>query len=135
MYTLKGGFSMSKRNILVCVTQQKTCERLIMNGYSMLEDERDKLYVIHVVNEKDSFFKDWTDADALEYLFGVSKKVGADLTVLRSKDIVETISEFAKKNKITHILMGVSQNQDITDNQNITFKLKKTLPKIKFYIL
>ncbi|MCW7997667.1 universal stress protein UspA, partial [Clostridium sp. cpc1] len=31
------------KNIMVCVTQQKTCERLIVNGYSMKDKEEDKL--------------------------------------------------------------------------------------------
>ena len=68
---------------MVCVTQQKTCERLILSGYRLLEAKDGKLYVIHVVNEKEKFLESVNDGEALEYLFGVSKKVGADLTVLR----------------------------------------------------
>ena len=126
---------MKNRNVMVCVTQQKTCERLIVSGYSMLNKNIDKLFVIHVVNEKDNFLNNDSDGEALEYLFNVSKKVGADLTVLRSKDVINAMEEFAKKNDITHILMGASPDADGIENQNITLKLKKALPNIEFIIL
>lgn len=123
------------KNIMVCVTQQKTCERLIVNGYSMKDEEEDKLYVIHVVNEKDKFLNNNSDGEALEYLFGVSKKVGADLAVLRSKNVVKTIVDFAKEKEITHILMGVSPESGKEESQNITFKLQNELPGVEFIIL
>ncbi len=66
---------MKNRNVMVCVTQQKTCERLILSGYEMLKNDNDKLFVIHVVNEKDNFLDNNSDGEALEYLFNVSKKV------------------------------------------------------------
>lgn len=76
-----------RKNIMVCVTQQKTCERLILKGNELIESEEDKLFVIHVVNEKEKFLDSYSDGEALEYLFQVSKESGADLTVLRSKNI------------------------------------------------
>ncbi|SHH66351.1 universal stress protein [Sporanaerobacter acetigenes] len=126
---------MKNKNIMVCVTQQKTCERLILSGYEMLKTDNDKLFVIHVVNEKDNFLNNNSDGEALEYLFNVSKKVGANLTVLRSKDVVKTIEDFAVKNKITHILMGASPDADGGGSQNLTFKLNKMLPEVEFVIL
>lgn len=126
---------MKNKNVMVCVTQQKTCERLILSGYSMINKNTDNLFVIHVVNERDNFLNNDSDGEALEYLFNVSKKAGADLTVLRSKDVINTMYEFAKKNKITHILMGASPDEDKIENQNITLKLKKLLPNVEFIIL
>lgn len=126
---------MKNKNVMVCVTQQKTCERLIVSGYSMLNKNTDKLFVIHVVNEKDNFLNNDSDGEALEYLFNVSKKVGADLTVLRSKNVEMAMEEFAKKNDITHMLMGASPNSDGFESQNITLKLKNSLPNVEFIIL
>ncbi len=65
---------MNKTNIMVCVTQQKTCERLILSGYKLAEATKGKLYVIHVVNEKDKFLNNVNDGEALEYLFGGIEK-------------------------------------------------------------
>ncbi len=126
---------MKKTNIMVCVTQQKTCERLILNGYRLVEAKKGKLYVIHVVNEKEKFLENIDDGEALEYLFDVSKKVGADLTVLRSKDIMKTIVDFAVDNNITHIIMGTPPNNGNDESSNLGLKLQNALPKIEFILL
>lgn len=123
------------RNVMVCVTQQKTCERLIMNGHQNLKGKKDNLFVIHVVNEKDHFLNNSNDGEALEYLFGVSKKVGADLTVLRSKDVLKAMSDFAKKHKITHMVMGASPNAPNIQSHNFAWKLQQSLPSVKFIIV
>ncbi len=123
------------KNVMVCVTQQKTCERLIMNGYDELSSERDNLFVIHVVNEKDKFLNNCSDGEALEYLFGVSKKVGADLTVIRSKDVIKAIADFAVKNNITHIVMGASPDGEDMESHSIAIELKKILVDAKFIIV
>lgn len=67
---------MKNIKVMVCVTQQKTCERLILEGYKLINSNDDKLYVIHVVNEREKFLENDDDGEALEYLFNVSKKAG-----------------------------------------------------------
>ncbi|MTI68735.1 MAG: universal stress protein UspA [Firmicutes bacterium] len=126
---------MSDKNIMVCVTQQKTCERLILSGYNAIENENDKLFVIHVVNENDYFLYNSNDGEALEYLFDVSKKVGADLTVTRSKDVIKAIEEFARDKNITNIIMGASPDGQELENHNIALKIKKALPNVDFTII
>ncbi|QIB26628.1 universal stress protein [Caloranaerobacter azorensis] len=125
----------SGKNIMVCVTQQKTCERLIMEGYNAVKSDDDKLFVIHVVNEKDKFLNNSSDGEALEYLFNVSKKVGADLTVLRSKDVVKAMADFAKKHNITNIIMGTSPDSDDLKDHKIAMELKHMLPFVDFAII
>ncbi|AFS78935.1 universal stress protein domain-containing protein [Gottschalkia acidurici 9a] len=122
------------KNIMVCVTQQKTCERLITTGYKKIEQEKDNLFVIHVVNENDSFLHNSNEGEALEYLFAVSKKAGADLTVIRAKDVIGAIGDFAKKNEITHVILGESPNKD-TDNHPIAKRLKKIIPNSEYIIV
>ncbi|RKD32470.1 universal stress protein UspA [Thermohalobacter berrensis] len=125
----------ARDNIMVCVTQQKTCERLIMNGYERKKDNKDKLFVIHVVNENQNFLNNSSDGEALEYLFKVSKKVGADLTVIRAKDTIKALADFAIKNNITQIVMGASPDGDKLRDHNIALKLKKKLPMVDFIII
>ena len=123
-----------KKNIMVCVTQQKTCERLIKGGHNEM-GEGDNLFVINVVSENDNFLYNSNDGEALEYLFEVSKKAGAELTVIRAKDVIKAISDFAIKNDITHIIMGLSPNCEDIENNNIQLILKKMLPNSKFIII
>lgn len=123
------------KNIMVCVTQQKTCERLILKGNELVESNEDKLYVIHVVNEKEKFLESSSDGEALEYLFNVSKESGADLTVLRSKNILKTMIDFARTNNVTHIIMGNSPERETLSNDNIRLRLQNELPNVEFIIL
>ncbi|MFA5524787.1 MAG: universal stress protein UspA [Tissierellales bacterium] len=122
------------KNIMVCVTQQKNCERLIKGGHNEI-GEGDNLFVINVVSKNDNFLYNSNDGEALEYLFGVSKKAGAELAVIRSKDVIKAISDFALKNDITHIVMGSSPNREDIDNNNIQLILKKMLPDSRFIII
>lgn len=122
---------MTGANVMVCVTQQRTCERLIMNGYNLVKAQEGKLYIVHVVNEKGKFLNHGNDGEALEYLFDVSKKVGANLTVLRSKDVTKTIIDFARENDISHIIMGTAPRSQSKDKINFAFKLKNALPQVE----
>lgn len=121
------------KNVLVCVTQQKTCENLIRAGARISsENENNSLFVIHVVNEKDKLLYSLSDGDALEYLFKITKDVGADLIVKRSKDVIKSIVEFAEEKEITHIVLGSSHDQDAS--KNFVGKLQRKLPGREFII-
>lgn len=118
------------KNVLVCVTQQKTCEKLIEHGVELSKDEGSQLHVIHVVNENDKLLYNLSDGDALEYLFEITKDVGANLVVKRSKDVAKAIVDFAVEKDITHIVLGNSKTLD-ADN-NFSMKLQKKLPDVVF---
>lgn len=122
---------MVKTKVMVCVTQQKTCERLILNGYNLAETQDGKLYIVHVVYEKEKFLNSNNDGEALEYLFDVSKKAGADLTVLRSKDIIKAMIDFAKENDITHIVLGIAPSNKNKQGMSLGFQLKNALPNVE----
>ncbi len=92
-------------NVLACVTQQKSCECLIHKA-ATLKSENGSLYVIHVSKQKWNFFDNAKDGEAMEYLFSVSKSYGADLTVLNSDRVAETIAQFAQHYQIDLIVIG-----------------------------
>lgn len=122
------------QNILVCVTQQKTCERLIKKGAELKRNnENSELYVIHVAKEGDNFLNNPFQDDALEYLFDISKEYGASMIVLRSNLIAKTIAEFARTNNVSDIVLG-SSPLDYRNN-SIIIELKSLLPEIQFHIV
>ncbi len=122
-----------QNNIMVCVTQQKTCEKLIRIGYEVYSRaENATLYVIHVVNENDKLLFNLSDGDALEYLFEITKELGADLVIKRSKDVIKTLVDFASEKEISHIILGSAT--DITATKNFEQKLRRKLPDIEFVI-
>lgn len=111
---------LSMKNIMVCVTQQKTCDRLIKQGADFLGDGEGELFVIHVAKYGLNFLGNSKEGEALEYLFEKSKEYGANLTVIRSNDVSRTLMEFTEKNNITHIVLGESsetnQKHDMVKN-------------------
>lgn len=119
------------KNIMVCVTQQKTSENLILKGVELQKQcEGAALYVIHVVNEKDNLLYNLSDGEALEYLFKITKDIGADLVVKRSKNVISTLVAFSKDNAISYIVMGSSGGETSKFEKNF----KNLLPNVEFII-
>jgi K+-sensing histidine kinase KdpD len=122
-----------KYNIMICVTRQKACERLIKAGQEMAVWPNTKLYVVHVAKSGVNFLGNPDEGEALDYLFQVSKEAGAEMTVLRSDRVVDTLVEFAKKNKISAVVLGESPSSD-TD-RNIIQEMERRLPDLELRIV
>ena len=109
---------MIKQKIMVCVTEQKTCERLIKKGIELTKD-------IKVIEDPRA-------AEELEYIFEESKKYGASVTVLKSNDILKTLSKFAIENDIDYMILGETRLQNEKDS--VIFNLRKELGATKTQI-
>lgn len=121
------------KNILVCVTQQKTCERLIRKAAEMRDENKGNLFVIHVIKNSWNILDNTKEGEALEYLFGISKAAGANLSVLKSDEIEATIAQYATDNKINCIIMGNSAD-DHKENR-FAEKLKKLLYNVEVKVI
>lgn len=124
-----------KRRIMVCVTQQKSCERLIERGHELCrKGGNDELFVVHVVKENWKYFGQMRESDALEYLFDIVKHYEASLSVMKAADIEATLKKFAEDNAIDLIIMG--ESLEPTQQQNMIKRLQKCLNKdVAFEIL
>ena len=118
---------------MVCVTQQKTCERLIRKGAEIRDEFGGDLFVIHVAKEGWNFLGKTKEGDALEYLFQKAKTYGANLTVVRSQDVLLTLQDLTKKSEIGIMVLGESNEND--DSCNIVNKLGMHLNGMKFEIV
>jgi K+-sensing histidine kinase KdpD len=118
---------------MVCVTRQKTCERLIKIGKEIAYKTEGEILVVHVAKEGANFLDNPHQGEALEYLFQISKTVGADMSVLRSDNVVNTLVEFAKKNAVSIIIVGESPYA--RKNDNITRELERLLPNVKIMVV
>jgi K+-sensing histidine kinase KdpD len=101
---------------MVCVTQQKTCDRLIKYGRELLGEEPGELFVIHVAPGQYKFLGNSKEGEALDYLYEKAKEYGASLTVLRSGDILKTLTEQARKNRVDIVVMGESREGSAPSN-------------------
>lgn len=101
---------------MVCVTQQKTCERLIKYGYEFLGTDEGELFIIHVAHYQFKFLGKNEEGEALEYLYEKALEYGANLTVVRSNHVLDTLVELVKKNQITHVILGESGEVKVQNN-------------------
>lgn len=125
---------MANKKIMICITQQKLCKRLIERAYSLKENEDDELSVIHIVKENWKYFGKLKEADALEYLFDSAKEYGATLSVFKANDIEETLAEFAEKESFDLIVMGESLEEN--KQQNMINRLQsRTKKDVQFEIV
>ena len=121
-----------KRKIMVCITRQKTCERLIRMGKEIADHSKGELSVVHVAKIGTNFLDNPHEGEALEYLFQISKHAGADLTVLRSDNVVNTLVKFAKENNISVLIVGESPS--IQNKNNIIHQLRRRLPNVEIIV-
>lgn len=121
------------KNIMVCVTQQKTCERLIKKGKELKDEINGELHVVHVAREDENFLGNSKQAEAIEYLYGISKSAGADMTVLRSNNVCGAITKFAIDNQVGYIVLGEPPKD--CETGSIVDELKEYMKDINFYLV
>ncbi len=124
----------NRKRIMVCVTQQKSCRRLIEAGSALRRSETDEIYVVHVFKENWRYFGQLQESDALEYLFDAARDFGAELSVFRSGDIEGTLKDYILKEKITTVVMG--ESQETAAQQNMILRLQtKGLEKVQWHVV
>ncbi|MGI5885608.1 MAG: universal stress protein [Candidatus Spyradocola sp.] len=94
--------------VLVCVTGQKSCERLIHAGADIAAQTGAELSVVHVAKLGSNFLGSASEGPALEYLFEISKNYNADMMLLRNDDVVNTIAAHARKIGAQTVVIGGS---------------------------
>ncbi|MDD2215248.1 MAG: universal stress protein [Eubacteriales bacterium] len=115
------------KNVMVCVTQQKTCDRLIRQGYEFLNDEKGELFIIHVAHYQFKFLGNSKEGEALEYLYEKALEYGAQLTVVRSNHVLDTLVDLVEKYKITDIILG--ESGETMDGNNLIQQLSNRVKK------
>jgi K+-sensing histidine kinase KdpD len=125
---------MNVPRVMVCVTRQKTCERLIKVGQKLINGTAGgKLTVVHVTKVGVNVLGNPDEGEALDYLFQVSKQAGADMTVLRSENILNTLLDYARKNDITEIVVG--ESPDPGSGNSIIHNMEYMLPGVRFNVV
>jgi tartrate dehydratase alpha subunit/fumarate hydratase class I-like protein len=71
-----------------------------------------------------NFLDNPKEGEALQYLFEISKSIGADLSVLKSDNIIKCIADFAKEKEINCIVLGESPQDKVN---NVFYKKLKSM--------
>ena len=119
-------------SVLVCVTGQKSCERLIVAGAEIARKENVPLNVLHVVRPGGNVLGFVNEPAALEYLLGVSVEHGASMYVRRSDDVIGSIEYAAKNEGVQALVAGRAANYNGWD---LLDELKLRLPGVRFVII
>lgn len=119
--------------IMVCVTNQRSCERLIRRGME-LADEGTGMHVVHCVQTGHNFMGTPFEADAIEYLFTAAQVAGAELTMLRADDVDDALVQYALDNNVGLIVMGASPERN-RGADSIILRLQRRLPDVMFDIV
>ena len=112
-------------NIMVCVTGQHTCDRLIARGLE--RGEKADIHVVHCVETGRNFMGSPVEGDAVEYLFTAAQLAGAELILLRADDVEDALVNYAETNHINTIIRGASPKNN--DKPPLVVRLQRRLPE------
>lgn len=124
-----------KKGIMVCVTGQRSCERLIMHGVKRSQPDengvRPPLFIVHCVQSGQKIMNSRDEADAIDYLFTCAQYAGAELTVLRADSVEEALAGFAHEHDVGVIILGAPGEKG-EHNGKFARSLQEWLPDIEF---
>jgi K+-sensing histidine kinase KdpD len=120
--------------VLVCVTRQVSCERLIRRGSEVAGQAGLALKVVHVAAPGASLLGNPSESEALDFLFTAAKQNGADLSVLRSDNVLDTLIRITREYRATAIVMGESR-PNIKEDESIIWRLRTALPDVQVHVI
>lgn len=120
--------------VLVCVTGQKTCDRLIQRGQQLAQTFNAPLQVVHVAPAGALLLGGSTQSDALNYLYQLSSQAGAEMTVLRAPDPLERLIQYAKEVNAAHMVLGAGSDRG-PDHRDVAGMLRVRLPQVEIHVV
>jgi len=119
-----------ENRIMVCITPQKSCERLIKKGAERARETKGEFCVVYV-NKTNDVSKDLKENTILLDLFNEAQKYGGRVSIIVGKNIPETLAEFAKKNNVKEIIVGKSSRTflEVITKGDIVNPLKRIVEK------
>lgn len=106
--------------ILVCVTAQKDCARLIRRGEALARKTHAPLHVLHVSSGKGAA----SHPDAamiLNELFSLAHEAEADMNILYEQDVAPAIARYARSCGAGALVLG-------PDRTGVPAQLRQLLP-------
>ena len=89
--------------VIVCVTAQKNCEKLIKVGHSLSLSLKTSLEILSILSPERV---DDDSGEALDYLFGLAKEFDAQFNVFFHSDPALIAAAYIAKKKAAHVIIG-----------------------------
>jgi K+-sensing histidine kinase KdpD len=98
--------------ILVCVTDQQSCDRLIYAGYRLAQKMNESMEVITVrprnMGKCSCEGNCWLGSPELEYLSHISNTLDVELSFIFHDVPADAIADYIRKNDISILIAGVA---------------------------
>ena len=91
-------------SVVACVTSQYECDRIIEAAEQLAAEYDCEMHVLSVLMPTENYA---LISDQLEYLNRVSKRAGADMTVIFSINAPKAAVKFARENNALQIVAGI----------------------------
>ena len=100
--------AIKKPSVLVCVTGQYDCDRLIEAGFEQAVELGCELRVlcVHDPATDVSYY-----SDEFEYLYRTAKDLGADMTIAFNKNAPKCAADFARRINAKRLVTGMPDNR------------------------
>lgn len=110
------------KNVLVCVTGQRSCARLISYGKELIEGDGGNMMVVHIAGYELSKLAEGELAENLEFLHRCAVEHECNLTIIRSDNVVATMVSLINKFDIQRIVLGETRKTNEKDSTTNAFK-------------
>ena len=97
---------MSENKILVCVTDQPQCARLIRRGRELAQDGQ--LLVLHVRTRQKTLMGSTDITAVLNQLYADAREADAEMEIISSPEVEKTITSYARTQQVSGIVIGTS---------------------------
>ena len=92
--------------VLVCVTVQRECQRLILAGKRLADNAAIPLHVLHVMEPDAAPLGNPDAQEALNSLYALSREAGAEMTLLYDADVRAAIVNYAHQVNAVCVVVG-----------------------------
>ena len=99
---------MPENRILVCVTDQPECARLIRKGRELASAAPSALYVLHVRTRQKTLMGSQDISSVLNQLYAAAREAEAEMEIISSPEVEKTIAEYARSRQISTVVIGAS---------------------------
>lgn len=113
-----------KPSVLVCVTGQYDCDRLIQAGFEQASELQCNLRVLCIHTPMNDISR---LSDEIEYLYRTAKELGADMTIAFDKNAPKFAAGFARKINARHLVTGMPDNRP----NGFVLTLHEMLPRLQ----
>jgi K+-sensing histidine kinase KdpD len=118
-----------EKSVLVCVTDQKSCERLIKAGYLLSKTLNLKLKVLSV--QPSNQVKNLQETP-LEYLFSVCKSLDAEMQVYWGDNVNNVAVDYIRRNRVEQLIFGVPEKMV---QGNFVYDVHQAFPNIPISVV